>query len=79
MSNETQSSDNGDARARTAGFVDARSRREFWILASASLLSSITITHSTLVAVALARSGYALEQIGVLLAVALANFAKQFL
>ena len=69
MSNETQSSDNGDARARTAGFVDARSRREFWILASASLLSSITITHSTLVAVALARSGYALEQIGVLLAV----------
>ena len=58
-----------DSAARAAGFVDAVSRREFWIVALATLLFSITVTHSTLVAVALARSGYPLEQIGILLSI----------
>ena len=58
-----------DSRAQDDGFLDQASRREFWIMAAASLLFSITATHSTLVAVAFVRLGYSLEQIGVVLSI----------
>ncbi len=58
-----------DSRAQSLGFADAKSRREFWIVALASLLSSITVTHSTVVALALARENYSLEQIGILISI----------
>ena len=58
-----------DSRAQDDGFLDQASRREFWIMAAASLLFSITATHSTLVAVAFGRLGYSLEQIGVVLSI----------
>ena len=67
MSSETISSD--DSRAQDDGFLDQPSRREFWIVAAASLLFSITATHSTLVAVAFGRLGYSLAQIGVVLSI----------
>ena len=58
-----------DSRAQDDGFVNQVSRREFWIAALASLLFSITATHSTLVAVAFGRLGYSLQQIGVVLSI----------
>jgi len=67
MSSETITS--ADSRAQDDGFLDHASRREFWIMAAASLLFSITATHSTLVAVAFGRLGYSLEQIGVVLSI----------
>ena len=67
MSSELTTS--ADSRAQDDGFLDQASRREFWIMALASLLFSITATHSTLVAVAFGRLGYSLEQIGVVLSI----------
>jgi len=67
MSSETSTS--ADSRAQDDGFLDQTSRREFWIVALASLLFSITATHSPLVAVAFGRLGYSLEQIGVVLSI----------
>ncbi len=67
MSSETITS--ADSRAQDDGFLDQASRREFWIMAAASLLFSITATHSTLVALAFGRLGYSLEQIGVVLSI----------
>ena len=67
MSSETSTS--ADSRAQDDGFFDQASRREFWIMALASLLFSITATHSTLVALAFGRLGYSLEQIGVVLSI----------
>ena len=67
MSAETITS--ADSRAQDDGFLDQASRREFWIMALASLLFSITATHSTMVAVAFGRLGYSLEQIGVVLSI----------
>ena len=67
MSAETITS--ADSRAQDDGFLDQASRREFWIMAVASLLFSITATHSTLVALAFGRLGYSLEQIGVVLSI----------
>jgi MFS family permease len=59
--------ENADDRARADGFIDARGRREFAVVALSSLLFSITTTHSTLVAVALGHEGYSLRAIGVLI------------
>ena len=56
-----------DDQARLAGYIDARGRREFAIAALASLLFSITTTHSTLVAVAFEHAGFSLRLIGVLI------------
>jgi MFS family permease len=67
MSSETSTS--ADSRAQDDGFLDQASQREFWIVALASLLFSITATHSPLVAVAFGRLGYSLEQIGVVLSI----------
>ncbi len=58
-----------DSKAQDRGFVDHISRREFWIVAGASLLCSITVTHSSVVALALGREHYSLEQIGILLSI----------
>ena len=65
-SEKTQSA---DSTAPEQDFIDQTARREFWIMALASLLFSITTTHSTLVAVAFGRLGYSLEQIGVVLSI----------
>ncbi len=67
---ETTERDGGaDDRARLAGYIDARGRREFAVAAAASLLFSITTTHSTLVAVAFEHAGFSLRLIGVLISV----------
>ncbi len=58
-----------DSTAPDQDFIDQAAQREFWIIALASLLFSITATHSTLVAVAFGRLGYSLEQIGVVLSI----------
>ncbi len=58
-----------DSRAQDDGFLDQTSQREFWIISLASLLFSITVAHSTLVALAFGRLGYSLEKIGLLLSI----------
>jgi hypothetical protein len=69
MVETAQGVSSADEKARADGFIDARGRREFAVAAAASLLFSITTTHSTLIAVALEHSGYSLRVIGVLISV----------
>ena len=67
MSSETTNS--ADSSALDDGFLDQISRREFWIISLASLLFSVTVAHSTLVAVAFGRLGYSLAEIGLVLSI----------
>ena len=57
------------AGAETAGFIDARGRREFFCMCGAAFLFSVTHNYSALLAIVFERSGHSLASTGFLLSV----------
>ena len=56
-----------DDEARRAGFIDSIARREYFLVAIATLSFSTSAAHASLMALAFERTGYDLSAIGVLL------------
>ncbi|MBM3609117.1 MAG: MFS transporter, partial [Alphaproteobacteria bacterium] len=56
-----------DARAQSAGFIDARARREFFAMCTAAFLFSLSHNYSALFAIVFEKSGHSLQAAGWLL------------